>query len=71
MKFLISMLISSVSMIAFCILTNFILRYGAYFWIGGEFLFSIEDIKDGAITGGMLGCLLTTGIRLSNIIDES
>ncbi len=71
MKFLISLLISSASMVAFCILTNFILRCGAYFWIGGEFLFSVEDIQDGVIAGGMLGCLLTIGIGLSNIIDES
>jgi hypothetical protein len=71
MKFLINLLISSASMVIFCILTNFIMRCGAYFWIGGEFLFSAEDIQDGVINGGMLGCLLSVGIGLSNIFDKS
>lgn len=67
----VSLLICSAFMIVFCILSNFILRCGTCLWIGGELLFSVEDIRNGAIAGGMLGCLLTIGIRLSNIFDKS
>ncbi len=66
MKLLISSLISIVVMILFCILMTFILRLSAYLFIGGDFLFSLKDIKKGATTGAGLGLLLSVGIWISN-----
>jgi len=66
MKILISSLISVVVMILFCIAMTFILRLSAYLFVGGDFLFSLKDAKEGVIVGAMLGVLLSFGIWISD-----
>ncbi|KNH32268.1 MULTISPECIES: hypothetical protein [Pantoea] len=66
MKLLISLLISVVVMILFCISATFILRLSAYLFVGGNLLFSLEDVKRSATTGSILGIMLSFGVFISN-----
>jgi len=53
-------------MILFCIAMTFILRLSAYLFVGGDFLFSLKDAKEGVTVGAMLGVLLSFGIWISD-----
>ena len=61
MKLLASSIISIILMITFCIGITFIIRLSAHLIFGGEFLFSVLDIKEGVTTGAMIGLLLSLG----------
>lgn len=70
MKLLISLLISVVVMILFCISTTFILRLCAYLFVGGNLLFSLEDVKGAASTGSILGIILSFSVFISNKLTK-
>lgn len=66
MKILLNLLLSVVVMFLFCISITFILRLSFFLFIGGDLLFSLEDVKMSASTGAILGTILTIGVYISN-----
>jgi len=70
MKLLISLLISVSVMILFCISATFILRLSAYLFVGGNLLFSLEDVQGAAKAGSILGIMLSLGVFISNKLTK-
>lgn len=66
MKILLNLLLSVVVMVLFCMSITFILRLSFFLFIGGDLLFSLEDVKMSASTGAILGTILTIGVYISN-----
>jgi hypothetical protein len=66
MKILLNLLLSVVVMFLFCISITFILRLSFFLFIGGDLLFSLEDVKMSASMGAILGTILTIGVYISN-----
>jgi len=66
MKILLNLLLSVVVMVLFCISITFILRLSFFLFIGGDLLFSLEDVKMSASTGAILGTILTIGVYIIN-----